>query len=432
MAIFALLPVHPFVAADEPVLRLRSFPPDARVAMLLSGDGPRRVLAGEPADGGWRVYRNVPEGAVLELSAPGYRTGRIHLVTARRGTAEGAISVEERLLPERGPLELVAEAPTGESPKSVTFLTADTVAVPLLRAPGIDLYTISEDRWGSATLLPSGRLEPPERWAVDGGFVEPLVLPRARELWISQMTTAMVHRFSLPGGEWIAAYPSGGGWPKVLANDRMERFVWVANWRGESVVRIDRTSGEIMEEIPVGGQPRGLLLSEDERALWVCIFSSGEVVRVDTERGTVTERIGPQRGAARHIVRSPRNGRLYYSDMYYGTVNIIDPDTKTVVATRRVGPNVNTIAFDPDGRYLFVSVRGRNNPESYLVPGPEFGRVLMLDPETLETVHEVYGRHQPTGLAVSPDGRYLVTTDFLDDNVALYRIGTATGRSPLR
>jgi DNA-binding beta-propeller fold protein YncE len=93
---------------------------------------------------------------------------------------------------------------------------------------------------------------------------------------------------------------------------------------------------------------------------------------------------------------------------------------------------VNTIAFGPDGRYLFVSVRGRNNPESYLIPGPEFGRILVLDPETLETVHEVYGRHQPTGLAVSPDGRYLVTTDFLDDNVALYRIGPTRGRAPLR
>jgi len=34
----------------------------------------------------------------------------------------------------------------------------------------------------------------------------------------------------------------------------------------------------------------------------------------------------------------------------------------------------------------------------------------------------VWGRNQPTGLAFSADGRYLAFTDFLDNNVELYRV----------
>jgi DNA-binding beta-propeller fold protein YncE len=46
----------------------------------------------------------------------------------------------------------------------------------------------------------------------------------------------------------------------------------------------------------------------------------------------------------------------------------------------------------------------------------------VLDPESLDVIQTIWGRHQPTGLAVSPDGRYLATTDFLDDNLAVYRV----------
>jgi len=37
-------------------------------------------------------------------------------------------------------------------------------------------------------------------------------------------------------------------------------------------------------------------------------------------------------------------------------------------------------------------------------------------------VERIWGRNQPTGLALSPDGKFLVFTDFLDQNLELYRI----------
>jgi sugar lactone lactonase YvrE len=46
----------------------------------------------------------------------------------------------------------------------------------------------------------------------------------------------------------------------------------------------------------------------------------------------------------------------------------------------------------------------------------------MLKADDLSLIERVWGRNQPTGLAVSPDGKYLVFTDFLDANLELYSI----------
>lgn len=237
------------------------------------------------------------------------------------------------------------------------------------------------------------------------------------------MTTATVHRFHLSTGRWSGAFPTGGAWPKVVAADPQRDAIWVSNWDGRSVTRLDRVSGEVDVTVPVGGEPRGMVFTDGGAYLWVCIFSSGEVVVIDTASNAIVDRIGPTRGAARHIVASPVDGTLALSDMYHGAIRIIDSRRREIIQSRRIGININTIAFDPHGRYLFVSERGRNNRDSYLLPGPEFGRIFVLDPRDLSTIQVVYGRHQPTGLAVSPDGRYLATTDFLDDNLSVYRVG---------
>jgi sugar lactone lactonase YvrE len=103
-------------------------------------------------------------------------------------------------------------------------------------------------------------------------------------------------------------------------------------------------------------------------------------------------------------------------------VNILNASTGAVLASKRIGSNINTIVLSPDGKRIFASSRGRNNPEDYTRPGPEFGAVYMLNATDLSVEEKVWGRNQPTGLAVSPDGKYLAFTDFLDANLELYVI----------
>jgi YVTN family beta-propeller protein len=410
----ALLIAFPVPSADaDPgyrVLRVRTFPPEA---VLLNGDS---LLVPRSGDGGWREYRVPRSVETVRLSAPGYRDRILHL----HGVGS-AIEFEERLVIAGGPLELVAEFPTGSSPKSVAFLPGQRLVVPLLRDRGVDFFQISAG-YGLPVLEHLGLVEPREGEARRLGFAESLVMPDRRHLWVSQMEADRIHVYDLTSLRWCGSIPSGGEWPKVLATDHRGDRVYVANWGSHTIGVLNARTRTVEEIIPVGGQPRGLYLTDGGRLLWVCLFSTGDIEIVDTETNRVVDRLDRPPGAARHIVASPDEGTLYYTDMFHGTVNSIDAATRTVTASRRVGPNVNTIVADPRGRYLYVSVRGRNNRESYLLPGPEYGRIVVLDAGTLATIQTIWGRRQPTGLAVSPDGSMLVATDFLDDNLALYRV----------
>jgi DNA-binding beta-propeller fold protein YncE len=250
------------------------------------------------------------------------------------------------------------------------------------------------------------------------------------------MNTNEIHRFDLGSLRHEETRDSGGVWPKVMAlgGDRLV----VANWYSETVdflplsprdptsprrlLPVDPVAENSRRSIPLTGEPRGMVVVGSPPEVWICEFSTGDITILDLASGEVIDRLDLGPGAARHIVAAEGGRRLYYSDMYHGTVSVIDRVSRHVTNRRRLGINLNTIVLDPRGRYLYVSERGRNNPESYLLPGPEFGRIFVLDAESLEVVQTVWGRQQPTGLAVSADGRYLATTDFLDDNLAVYRV----------
>jgi DNA-binding beta-propeller fold protein YncE len=92
----------------------------------------------------------------------------------------------------------------------------------------------------------------------------------------------------------------------------------------------------------------------------------------------------------------------------------------TKVGETKVFANPNTIVESADGRYLYVSCRGHNNPKSFLLKGPDFGRLMVIDIATRKVVEEIEAGNQPTGLDVSPDGKYVVLTDFLDHAMRVY------------
>jgi DNA-binding beta-propeller fold protein YncE len=87
-----------------------------------------------------------------------------------------------------------------------------------------------------------------------------------------------------------------------------------------------------------------------------------------------------------------------------------------------VDSHPNTIRLTPDGKYLFVSCRGPNNPDGYTLPSPRDADIVIIDTESFKTLTSWAQGNQPTGLDISPDGRYLATTDFMDRHVNLYVI----------
>lgn len=420
--LLALL-LSPGAGAEQPALLLKTFPPEAELyegGRLLR---PLDALTG--ADGGeWRRYALSPGYQVLTLRAEGYTPKWLHI----RG--HGTLQVDEKLERVEPVLRRRGEIGTGAKPKGVAFAPdGRTLVVTTLDDTGIDLYRTDP-------LEHLSRLELPPGGGEEAGFVEALFLRNRHELWVSQMSTGKVHLLSTVDYRYITSLSTGGRWPKVMVSDPSESTLFVSNWYDRTIAVIDLEERTLRENIPVPGIPRGMVVSPDGGSLYVALFEGGDLIHLDLNTPTYPmRRIEVGDGALRHLVLSGDGERLYISDMYHGTVLLFDLEREEVTRRRRLGHNLNTIDLSPGEEYLLVSERGRNNPEDYRKEGPQFGRVFLCDPVTLEPLSWIWGRNQPTGLDISPDGRYVAFTDFMDDNLELYELAprsrtAETKRSP--
>jgi len=212
----------------------------------------------------------------------------------------------------------------------------------------------------------------------------------------------------------------GGIFPKVIVQSPDGKTTVVSNWVTMDLSVFDSDTKRLLRRIPVGGTPRGMAFSPDGSLLYTAIYDEPVIAVVDMTHNTVARRfrLYGGAGAARHIIY--HEGKLYVSDMLRGTVNILNASTGALQRSQRIGPNINTIILTPCARYIIAASRGRNNPVDYTRPGPDFGAVYIHNAEDLSLVEKIWGRNQPTGLDVSPDGRLMVFTDFLDANLQLY------------
>ena len=393
------------------MLQVKSGPPDTK--LFLNGEEIRAVNSAA----GIRSF-SLPGAGNLRFHAGGFidrefpsrelpglvKNGRLEIKLERAG----------------GSLVLIQEAATGWQPKSAYFSPeGDRVFVPLLGQSGIDVFRFVTGGAGPR-LVHEKRLTVPGSGAC--GFVEAMTDPQRRELWVSNMEEHCVHVYGLDTLEYKTRIETGR-MPKVITLSPSGDLAAVSNWLSQSVSLIDPETRETLAEVPVGGTPRGMAFSPDGALLYTAIFDRPEIAVIDLPQRKVKIRftLYEGEGAARHVLY--RDGKLLVSDMYRGRVAILDAASGKLLTQVRAGSNLNTIVLSPGGTRLFVSSRGRNNPDDYTRPGPEFGTVSVLSPEDLAIEETIWGRNQPTGLAVSPDGNYMVFTDFLDANLELYKTG---------
>jgi DNA-binding beta-propeller fold protein YncE len=403
-AILLLMAAAPLRA--QTTFTLKSAPPDLNV--YFNGE----LIQPVSAAGALRNYR-INGAGMVQFGADGYLPLEYHsvLLPAINGR------VEIKLENEDGLLTRIGEYAAGIQPKSA-YWTPDgqRLFVPLLGQHGIDVFRLTADE----TLAYEKRLLVPDSKAP--GFVEALCDAKRRELWVSNMTDNKVHIFDLDTLEYKTSLACGGEYPKVIVQSPDGGITVVSNWVSRNLSVFDSETKKLLRRVSVGGTPRGMAFSPDGGLLYTAIYDAAlvEVVNMTQHKVTSRFRFHEGEGAARHVIY--RDKKLYVSDMYRGTVNILNASTGALLASKRVGPNINTIVMSPDGRYIFASSRGRNNPADYTKPGPDFGAIYMLDAADLTVQERIWGRNQPTGLAVSPDGKFLAFTDFLDANLELYRL----------
>ena len=395
------------VAAQQTVLSfgLKSAPPDLVVSLNGTPQKPVSTAAGI------RSYRVDASGTFL-FSAQGYRS--VEYSRENLPIKNGLLEI--KLEVENGKLELLGEYSTGVQPKSAYWAPdGKRLFVPLLEQNGVDVFRFEQ--------TPSAKMIFEKRLPVNAsGNVEALTDARRRELWVSNMIENKIYIFDLDTLAFKKSFASGGVYPKVIVQNPTGDLTFVSNWVSQNLSVFNSQTKELLRRIAVGGTPRGMSFSPDGNLLYVAIYDEAVVEVVDMKQNKVTARyrLYPGEGACRHVIC--RDGKLYVSDMYRGTVNILNAADGKLLVSRRIGYNINTIILTPDGKRVFASSRGKNNPNDYTKPGPELGAVYMLNANDLAVEERVWGRNQPTGLAVSPDGKYLVFTDFLDANLELYAI----------
>lgn len=307
----------------------------------------------------------------------------------------------------------------GSRPKAVTFIKKREIVMPLLSDKGIEVINI----WNHS----QKRIAPPAAYAKKTGFVETLVLPEKNEFWVSQMMTASAHAFDLNTHAYKKTVDAKAKWSKVLAYNKADNKIYMSNWLSKNVSVIDPDKKVFLYNIYTGGIPRGLEFSNDGKYLYAAQFGinsggdiAGRVLKIDLKTRKIVKRIGP-RGAKRHMVKSKKHNLLFVSDLGKRRVDVIDLGKDQYKKSITVFNSPNTIALSHDENYLFVSCRGPNNPRGYQYKGLVFGRIYVIDVNTLKVVEFIEGGNQPTGLDVAPDDRYVVFSDFLDNAIRVYR-----------
>lgn len=371
------------------------YPSQAEATLTLVDGSGQTLTAPAPFDG------NVTGPVELSVEADGFRPETLTIPAEAEGSYEVFLDPPDQLV------DRTMVWTTGSAPKQVAF-TPDgaEVWVTLLAGSGVEIY----DPIDGALLA---EIDLPE-----AGSVEVIFDATGGSAWVSQMETATIYEIDVVTRQIRRELHTGGSWTKVMVLDPAEERLWASNWVSNDVSEFDLTTGEMTRRIPTVTTPRGLATDPAGTRLYVAGFDSGDIEVIDLDTGA-TRVIEDTGGAVRHLVADPASELIYASDMARDTILAIDTSSDTVSVLATTDRLPNTIDISPDGRILAVSNRGRNNPETYYLPGPQWGSILLLDTATGDILDAIVGGNQPTGLDISADGRLLAYSDFLDNRVTV-------------
>ncbi len=256
----------------------------------------------------------------------------------------------------------------------------------------------------------------------NGGGVEMVFSRDGKKIYVSQMESGKIFEIDASTYKILRVFQSGSIWTKVLLISSDGEKLFASNWVGNNVSEIDLKTGKLIRLIPTVKTPRGIYLTKDQHYLYVAGFAHGEIEKIDLESGT-SKVIFRSGGAMRHIAADEKRHLLFFSDMGKDVIwklNLLNDQVNKFIETDH---NPNTIILSPDKKILFVSCRGLNySATNYYVPGPEWGSILLVEATTGKLLDAIVGGNQPTALAISPDGKVLAFSDFLDQKIEFYAI----------
>ncbi len=181
-----------------------------------------------------------------------------------------------------------------------------------------------------------------------------------------------------------------GRHPLDAVLSRNNRLLFVGNRGGDSVSVIDTQSRRVVATVPVKS-PDGLALSTHGNGIWVADFRANTVERIDVATLKVGTPIAVGK-APRWIAVAPDGSRIYVTDQGADSVTPVDLRSQHALPAVGVGREPTGIALSPDGRTIYVA----NNRSD---------DVTVLDAATLQTLAVLPAGAQAQMVAISPNGK---------------------------
>jgi DNA-binding beta-propeller fold protein YncE len=171
------------------------------------------------------------------------------------------------------------------------------------------------------------------------------------------------------------------------------RLLVIASLRRGQVDIYDANGLRLLERFRAGNKPSHIAFSPDSRFAYITIQGDGTVMAIDLQERRIVwqANVGPEpAGILWH------RGRLIVGIMGRDHFAVLNPETRQVESTIRVGRGAHTIFASPDGKTLWATSRVQS-------------RIAEIEPDTLQVrrIHEVPGG--PDCLAFGPDGAVWAT-----------------------
>jgi YVTN family beta-propeller protein/VCBS repeat-containing protein len=235
--------------------------------------------------------------------------------------------------------------------------------------------------------------------------------------------------FTPTGAARLAAYSGAGA-------DSVDFAVTASDGQDSVVVTVSATiegaEAAVTGSIAVGSNPSWLAVSPDGARAYVSNLFDGTVSVIDTATNTVIDTdagvagvnaisVG---GSAWDMALSPDGTRLYVTKQNNSTVSVIDTTTYTLVDADPAAAGVNPIsvggqpwglAVSPDGTRVYVTSRTTN---TVAVIDTATNTLIDTDPGTAGVTPITVGG-QPLDAAVSPDGTRLYVANWSDGTVSV-------------
>ena len=289
-----------------------------------------------------------------------------------------------------------------------------------------------------------GALEPVQQLQPGGKLMPMAVSPDRRRLFVARRTDPLqALAFEIDPASGRLSPLGAGPLPHSMANisvDPSGGFLFSASYGGNQIavspIGVDGVVSQALAVLPTGPHAHCIATDPSGRFLLATSLGGGVVMQYhfDADTGKVwpnaVPELQPHQGASpRHFVFSADARLVYLINELDAAIDVLafDADSGTLRTLQTVSslpagfsgdPWASDLHLSPDGRFLFSSERRSNTLATFAVDAAS-GLLSPLAHTPTET--------QPRGFALTPDGAFLIAAGEVSNRLSVYRITPSSG-----